>query len=185
MARRPIGHESAVARRVAAAGSRRVGLLPAGRTAARDFRTGRMDTTAQWEVLLAALAQRHGTPAGITPAGHSGTAVEVGAGTPRRMAHGGERADADRVVECAVAAVRVCDAIGSCGAKLRPPGSTAGYGKPYVRWCGRVTGPGIPATRPDWVLFDWRGLGEIRDSVRGRWPSDVDLDGSGEIGSVW
>lgn len=30
----------------AAAGPRLVGLLPAGRTAARDFRTGRMDTTA-------------------------------------------------------------------------------------------------------------------------------------------
>ena len=28
--------------------------------------------------------------------------------------------------------------IGSCGLKLRPPRSTAGCGKPHVRWCGRA-----------------------------------------------
>ena len=118
MARQPIGHESAVTRPVAAAGSRLVGVLPAGRAAARDLRAGRMDTTAHTEVLLAALAQRKGTPAGTTPVGHWGTAVEICSGTPRRMAHGGERTDADSVVECDVAAVRVRDAIGSCGERL-------------------------------------------------------------------
>ncbi len=60
LARRPIGHESAVTRPVAAADSRLVGLLPAGRAAARDLRAGRMDTTAHTEVLLAAPAQCHG-----------------------------------------------------------------------------------------------------------------------------
>ncbi len=60
LVRQPIGHESAVTRPVAAAGSRLVGLLPAGRAAAPDLRAGRMDTTAHTEVLLAAPAQCHG-----------------------------------------------------------------------------------------------------------------------------
>ena len=36
--------------------------------------------------------------------------------------------------------VREPDGLPSDLAASKPPGSTAGYGKPYVRWCGRVDG---------------------------------------------
>src|SRR5450432_785701 len=55
------------------------------------------------------------------------------------MAAGCEWQRPDRLVERDAQAVRLPDAIGSCG-DVRPPGSTAGCGKPHVRWCGRVTG---------------------------------------------
>ena len=157
LARRPIGHESAVTRRGGgrfAAGGVITGW-PSGGAGSSGWKDGYDGTYGSASGCAGAVprdgatGQGHGTPAGITPAGHWGTAVERCFGEPRRMAHCGEPANADSVIECDVAAVRVCDAIGSCGVGLRPLGSTAGYGKPYVRWCGRVTGPGIPVTRPD------------------------------------
>ena len=53
-----------------------------------------------------------------------------------------------RVEDSHPAAIRLLDAIGSRGPQLRPPRSTAGCGKPHVRWCGRVLGRN-PHTRPD------------------------------------
>ncbi len=161
LVRQPLGHESAVTRRVAAVRSRLVGILPVGGATACDFPTGRMGAAAHTEMFLAALAWRNGTPAGFTSVGHWGTVVETGSGTSRRLAHSGERTVADSVIECNVAALRVCDAIGSCGANVRPLGSTAGYGKPYVRWCGRVAGPQSPSPDPIGLLV-------IHRSVSGR-----------------
>ncbi len=43
--------------------------------------------------------------------------------------------------------VWVSHAIGSCGDE-KPLSSTAGCGKPHVRWCGRVTGPQSPSLDP-------------------------------------
>ena len=91
-------------------------------------------------MLLAALAREAGAPAGLTPAGSGGAAFEDGTDPLWRLAHGAELAASERALERDPAQVWVCDAIGACGAELRPLGPTAGYGKPYVRWCGRVPG---------------------------------------------
>ena len=58
----------------------------------------------------------------------------------RRLVRRGAADDAHGLVEAYFVALWVCDAVGSCGREVKPPGSTAGYGKPLVRWCGRVPG---------------------------------------------
>ena len=55
---------------------------------------------------------------------------------------------AKRPLEPSPTALRFLLAIRSCG-DFKPLSSTAGCGKPHVRWCGRVTGPLVPVTRPD------------------------------------
>jgi hypothetical protein len=60
---------------------------------------------------------------------------------------------------------------GLCGVST-PLGSTAGCGKPHVRWCGRVNGPYLPFTRPDQGCPPYFGVdGEhrlLRDTYLGR-----------------
>ena len=157
LARRPRGHESAIAGRVAAVRDRLVGVLPTGREPASNLRTGRLDQTAHPEMLLAALAQCAGSLPRFAALGRARVDAALCADATRRLVRRGAADDAHGLVEAYLVALWVCDAVGSRGRKVKPPGSTAGYGKPYVRWCGRVPGRnprhstrslGAPAIRP-------------------------------------
>jgi len=91
-------------------------------------------------MFLAALAQRAGAAEGPAAAGSASRAAAHGAYESRGVAHGADPDAVCGVEDRYLAALRLLDAIGSCGPQLRPLRPTAGYGKPYVRWCGRVAG---------------------------------------------
>ena len=154
LAQLPQCHESGVTRRVAAVCGGLVGILPAGPGTPECLSAGRLDTATQAEVLLAALARSARPPESVTAAGGGRAADRVGANASRGMVHVEQRVVAQGSVERHSQALRVGGAIESCGVRVRSPGPTAGYGKPYVRWCGRVPGrnPRYP-TRSSWANF--------------------------------
>ena len=138
LAQLPQCHESGVTRRVAAVRGGLVGILPASPAASECLSAGRLDPATHAEVLLAALAQGARPPESVTAAGSGGTAAAWGIDASWGVEYGAPRVDAHGAVERPSEALRVGGAIGSCGVRIRPLGPTAGYGKPYVRWCGRA-----------------------------------------------
>ena len=132
--------QRAVAAELAALSPRLVGLLPAGRGTQVHLPAGGLDQETHPEMLLAALARRGGTGKRLAAVGSASPAAAHGAHESRGVVHGHhldrERGAANRHA----AASWLLDAIGSCGPRVRPPRSTAGCGKPHVRWCGRVPG---------------------------------------------
>ena len=100
----------------------------------------RGDKPPQAEVLLVALAGGARPPASVAAAGGGRAAAGSGADPSRAMVHVAHGVAAQGAVERRSEALRVGGAIGSCGVWVKPPGPTAGYGKPYVRWGGRVPG---------------------------------------------
>ena len=92
------------------------------------------------EVLLAALAQEARPPESVTAAGGERAAAACGIDASGSLVYGTPRVAEHGVVERHSEALRVCGAIESCGERVKSLGPTAGYGKPYVRWCGRVPG---------------------------------------------
>ncbi len=140
LAQLPQRHESGVTRRVAAVCGGLVGILPAGRGAPECLSAGRLDTATQAEVLLAALARSARPPESVTAAGGGRAAAACSRDASWSMEYGASCVVAHGAVERHSEALRVCGAIESCGVQVRSLGPTAGYGKPYVRWCGRVPG---------------------------------------------
>ena len=133
-------HESGVTRRVAAIRGGLVGILPAGPGASECLSAGRLDPATHAEVLLAALAQEARPPESVTAAGGERAAAACGIDASGSLVYGTPRVAEHGVVERHSEALRVCGAIESCGERVKSLGPTAGYGKPYVRWCGRVPG---------------------------------------------
>ena len=87
----------------------------------------------------------------------------------RRLVRRGAADDAHGLVEAYFVALWVCDAVGSRGRKVKPPGSTAGYGKPYVRWCGRVPGRNPRhSTRSSEAMSGGHSAGRFTRSARPR-----------------
>ena len=76
---------------------------------------------------------------GAARLGLRGRMLKVAHRAPGRVASGQDRQSAKGAVERRPSPLWLSDAIGSCG-DVRPLASTAGCGKPHVRWCGRVTG---------------------------------------------
>ena len=144
LAREPRRHESEVARRVATVRGGLVGLLPTGPGASEGLSAGGLDTATQAQVLLAAMARSARPSKSVTAAGGGRAAAACGTDALRGLVYGAPHVDAHGAVERHSEALRVAGAVGSCGAWVRPPGPTAGYGKPYVRWCGRVPGRNRP-----------------------------------------
>ena len=148
LARLPQCDESAVTRRVAAVYRRLVGILPAGRGAARDFSTGGLDSAAHTEVLLAALAQCAGSMPRLAVLGRARVDAALCADVSWRVVCRGAGDDADGLVKKQFAALWIRDAIGSCGKQLsrrvQPPDREN-------RTSGGVGGcrGAIPGTRPD------------------------------------
>ena len=143
-----------------------VGILPAGRGVSECLSAGGLDTATQAEVLLAALARSARPPESVTAAGGGRAAAACSRDASWSVEYGASCVVAQGSVERHSTALRVCGAIESCGVRVRSPGPTAGYGKPYVRWCGRVPGA-IPVTRPDRRGLAWR-YGQFRRGSRWR-----------------
>ena len=105
-----------------------------------DLPAGGLDPTAHPEMLLVAVARTGRDGSGNCGAlGLTGPHAEGGSQQPGSVACGQDRQSAQR--RCPTPC---CDAIGflmpSDLAAHKPLSSTAGCGKPHVRWCGRVTG---------------------------------------------
>jgi hypothetical protein len=93
----------------------------------------------------------------LSPGGVIGAAVGKrcrqtpnGAGCPlncRIWVHGSNLDHERRAAESNAIQLRLPHASGSCR-RIKRLGSTAGCGKPHVRWCGRVTGPQPPSLDP-------------------------------------
>ena len=79
-------------------------------------------------------------PESVTAAGGERAAAACGIDASGSLVYGTPRVAEHGVVERHSEALRVCGAIESCGERVKSLGPTAGYGKPYVRWCGRVPG---------------------------------------------
>jgi hypothetical protein len=132
-------HEYATARRLEPVRARLVGILPTGGSAAAAAGTGGMDSTAYPQVLPAKMARPPG--AGTEPASVGSYRDLAGGGDEQswRLAGGRPTGITVGTSQLRPAAARLSSTIGSCRAVTRL-GSTAGCGKPHVRWCGRVTG---------------------------------------------
>ena len=146
-------HESGVTRRVAAIRGGLVGIVPTGPAASECLSAGRLDPATQAEVLLAALAQEARPPESVTAAGGGRRAAACSRDASWSVEYGASCVVAHGAVERHSETLRVGGAIESCGVQVRSLDPTAGYGKPYVRWCGRVPGrnPRHP-TRSIWLL---------------------------------
>src|SRR5208283_441356 len=101
--------------------------------------TRRMDPQAHPGVLLAAMAWAGRKRATATPTRVEGADAENRGQFSRSLAPGQDGEPANGAFERDTPKVRLSNAIGSSG-MLTPQVSTAGCGKPHVRWCGRVTG---------------------------------------------
>ena len=124
---------------MAAVHTRLVGVPPTGREPPTDLPTRGMDPQADPGVLLAAVARAGRKRATATPTRIEGADAESGSELSGCLALGPDREFAKGALERHPADIRLSDAIGSSGS-LTPLVSTAGCGKPHVRWCGRVTG---------------------------------------------
>src|SRR5215203_5983354 len=98
-----------------------------------------MDTQAHPGMLLAAVAWTRRKRATATPTRAEGANAESCREFSGSLALGQNRESAKGALERRPAEIRLSDAIGSSGS-VTPLVSTAGCGKPHVRWCGRVTG---------------------------------------------
>ena len=139
MGRSAEGHEYATARRLEPLRARLVGILPTGGSAAATRGSGGMDSTAYPQVLLVTMARPPG--AGREPAsvGSYGNRARGGDEQSRRLGRGRPTGTTGGTSQFRPAAIRLSSTIRSCHA-VRRLGSTAGCGKPHVRWCGRVAG---------------------------------------------
>src|SRR5579885_1720744 len=116
-----------------------VGILPDRRGPTVTVPAGTLDPQAYSEVLLASLARRGGSEAQIAVAGVERPAAESCTQQPRSMARGAHGQSQYGAVQGVPATLWFLTAIGPCGG-VTPLTSTAGCGKPHVRWCGRVQG---------------------------------------------
>jgi hypothetical protein len=110
-------------------------------------------------LLLTAVARTGRKRATATPTRAEGADAESGSEFPGSLAFGEDRESATGALERDPAEIRLSDAIGSSGS-LTPLVSTAGCGKPHVRWCGRVTGRN-PVTRPNQFQQECCGLKKL------------------------
>src|ERR1019366_1774910 len=138
LGRSPESHQQRTEESMGKLYPRLVGILPTGRRKGADLSAGRLDTTAHPEVFLVAVAQPQGSRAKPARAGREGAVV-----TGRlRIAWGVEDRSSARDAKGAEqghpSENRFLNAVRSRGDE--PLSSTAGCGKPHVRWCGRVTG---------------------------------------------
>ena len=124
--------------------SRLVGLLPAGRGSPQPPSTGRLETAPHSELLLAAVEELARTTAKAAATGTERTPVEGGAQFQRNVANCGQLELAECVKQRGVATPRVLLTIRPCFPVKWKRRSTAGCGKPHVRWCGRV----VPGRNP-------------------------------------
>src|SRR5258708_1680809 len=114
------------------------GLFPTGRGSPAHHPAGAVDSTSYTEMLLAEVAQYRRPRTAITESRGEATVVESGSDGMRRMVHGPQSRDARRFEQLTSSSLWLSGSIRSCGGE--PLSSTAGCGKPHVRWCGRVTG---------------------------------------------
>src|ERR1019366_2295311 len=112
-----------------------------------DQRTGGLDSPTHSEMLLVEMARMERTLAAAQALGTGGQSLGRGEEFSRRLGSGQTTRVAPGAQQRNPTPVRVSPAIRSCGS-IMPLRSTAGCGKPHVRWCGRVTGAQSPALDP-------------------------------------
>ena len=102
---------------------------------------GRLDTTAYAEAVAGCGGiTEEGTRAKAAWSGGNGAIVKGGVEFTGCVASRGGASYAKGAEQRGPAEDWFPDAIGSCSQTTRLLSSTAGCGKPHVRWCGRVTG---------------------------------------------
>src|SRR5258708_34771960 len=132
---------------MAAVDSGLVGILPDHRRSQTDLPTGGLDPQAHSEILLAALAYASRPEAQAAIPGIEGSPAESCLQQPRSVASCRYRQPEHGPVQRISAPLRLLTAVGSCGHPT-PLTSTAGCGKPHVRWCGKEQGRNpLPPTR--------------------------------------
>src|ERR1035441_4510012 len=139
MGRLPQWHEYATEGRLEPIRTRLVGILPTGRGEKALARAGEMDPPAYPEMLLVEMARPQG--AGTEPAtvGTYRQSSRCGDEWSRRVESGRPAGITPGAEQRRPETARLSLSLNACR-EVRRLGSTAGCGKPHVRWCGRVAG---------------------------------------------
>src|SRR4029077_1939726 len=138
LAKLPKRDQQRAARSLAKLYPRLVGIFPTGRGQGANLPAGRLDTSAYPEAFLVAVARQEGSCAEAARTGREGSAAPGGLQRPGRVANRGSALYAICPDQRGPSESRFPYAIRPCGDE--PLSSTAGCGKPHVRWCGRVPG---------------------------------------------
>ena len=137
--RSPQSHQYATAGRVEPLRTRLVGLLPTGHSAETHSRSGGLGPPTYPEMLLVAMARHSRTLAQPAPVRASGSISGRGDQQSWRLADRRPTGTTAGAEQLRPESARLSLSVRSCRDLMRL-GSTAGCGKPHVRWCGRVAG---------------------------------------------